>query len=72
MTSHVEQQVAARIAAAKAKAAEQKRIREELASARRRGLAARHAEKLRRLAQLGLDLAPPVNPDNQSCAASGA
>ncbi|MBP2581638.1 hypothetical protein J3A78_002116 [Streptomyces sp. PvR006] len=46
--SHVEQQVAARIAAAKAKAQQQKRRREELAAARHRGLQTRHATKMRR------------------------
>ncbi|WP_406306278.1 hypothetical protein OHA61_34195 [Streptomyces sp. NBC_00885] len=48
MTSYVEQAVAARIAAVKAKAAEQRRRREELAEARAHGLEARHAAKIRR------------------------
>ncbi|MEV8553433.1 hypothetical protein AB0L04_26925 [Streptomyces glaucescens] len=48
MPSHVEQQIAARIAAAKAKRARQKQQRRDLAQARRRGVAARHAAKLRR------------------------
>ncbi|MFF7754371.1 hypothetical protein ACFZCP_35230 [Streptomyces sp. NPDC007971] len=47
MTSHVEQQIAARIAAARRKDAEDKRRRQELAEARQHGLAARHAQKLR-------------------------
>ncbi|WP_405489110.1 hypothetical protein [Streptomyces sp. NBC_00096] len=47
--SHVENAVAARIAAARWRAAENKRRREELAEARRRGLARRHAQKLRNL-----------------------
>ncbi|MEU2300548.1 hypothetical protein ABZ584_24450 [Streptomyces antibioticus] len=69
---NVDDVIAAKIAAAKWRAAQEKKRRAELAEARRAGLARRHAEKLRRLAQLGLDLAPPTNPDNQSCAASGA
>ncbi|MET9099595.1 hypothetical protein [Streptomyces antibioticus] len=69
---NVDDVIAERIAAAKWRAAQEKKRRAELAAARRAGLAARHAEKLRRLAQLGLDLAPPINPSNQSCAASGA
>lgn len=48
MTSHVEEQVQARIAAAKAKAQQQKRKREELAEARAAGLRARHATKAKR------------------------
>ncbi|GHF57719.1 hypothetical protein [Streptomyces griseosporeus] len=47
MTSHVEQQVQARIAAARAKGEADKQRRQELAEARQRGLAARHAQKLR-------------------------
>lgn len=69
MTSHVEQQVAARIAAAKAKAEADRRRRAELAAARQAGLVRRHAAKL---ARLGLDLAPPINPSNQTLSASGA
>ncbi|WP_381562905.1 hypothetical protein [Streptomyces eurythermus] len=46
MTSHVEQQVQARIAEARQRAAEQKRRRQELAEARQHGLAARHAQRL--------------------------
>ncbi|MFF8829127.1 hypothetical protein [Streptomyces sp. NPDC015131] len=48
MTSHVEQVIAARIAAVKAKAAAEKQRRAELAEARRHGLKARHAAKMRR------------------------
>ncbi|MGW0494996.1 hypothetical protein ACWD0Z_06030 [Streptomyces sp. NPDC003007] len=48
MTSHVEQQIQARIAAARAKAEANKQRRQELAEARQHGLAARHAQKLRR------------------------
>ncbi|MFF6939980.1 hypothetical protein [Streptomyces lavendulae] len=47
--SHVDRVVAARIAAARQKAEARKRAREELAAARRRGLAQRHAQKLRNL-----------------------
>ncbi|MFJ4623065.1 hypothetical protein [Streptomyces sp. NPDC088812] len=55
--------VAARIAAAKWRAEQEKRRRAELAAARRAGLARRHAAKLRRLAEAA---------DNLSFAASGA
>lgn len=50
-TSHVEQQVQARIAAAKVRVQAAKERRDELGAARRRGLAARHAAKLRHLAE---------------------
>lgn len=62
--SHVEQAVAARIAAAKRKAEQEKQRRAELAEARKRGLAYRHAQRLRNLAEAALD--------NQTLAASGA
>jgi hypothetical protein len=61
--SHVERAVQERIAAARRKAEEGRRRREELAAARRRGLAARHAAKLARLAEV---------LDNTSFSASGA
>jgi hypothetical protein len=48
VTSHVEQAVAARIAAAKARMEQRRRERAELAAARQRGLAARNATKLNR------------------------
>ena len=48
MSSHVEEQVQARIAAARAKVEADKQRRQELAEARQYGLAARHAEKLQR------------------------
>lgn len=48
MTSHVEQQVAARIAAARAKAEQKKRRRAELDLRRQYGLQSRHAAKMRR------------------------
>ncbi|MEU6373940.1 hypothetical protein [Streptomyces sp. NPDC046909] len=64
MTSYVEQQIAARIAAARRKAEEDKRRRADLAAARRRGLAARPARKLFNLAQSPYD--------NTSLAPSGA
>ncbi|MEV4865630.1 hypothetical protein [Streptomyces ossamyceticus] len=50
-TSHVEQQVQARIAAARIKVQAAKERRDDLAAARRRGLAHRHARKLRNLAE---------------------
>lgn len=49
-TSHVEQQVQARIAAARVKIQAAKERRASLAETRRAGLARRHAAKLRRLA----------------------
>lgn len=48
-TSHVEQQVQARIAAAKVRVQAAKERRTSLAAARRRGIARRHAAKLRAL-----------------------
>lgn len=57
-----------RIEQARIRAEAEKRRRAELAEARKAGLARRHAQKLRRLAQLGLDLAPPA--DNTTPAAS--
>lgn len=56
--SFVEQQVAARIEAAKVRVEAARERRESFAAARRRGLARRHAAKLARLAeaeQLRLD-----------------
>lgn len=50
-TSHVEQQVQARIAAAKVRVQAAKERRDDLAAARKRGLAHRHARKLRNLAE---------------------
>ena len=49
MTSHVEQAVAARIAAARRRTEDMRRQRAELAAARKRGLATRHAQKLANL-----------------------
>lgn len=60
MTSHVEQAVAARIAAARQKAEEQKRRRAELAAARQKGLALRRAQRLRNLAESVFDNASPA------------
>lgn len=53
-----------RIEQARRKAEQEKRRREELAAARKKGLAFRHAAKLRRLAEAALD--------NTTWAASGA
>ncbi|MET7643020.1 hypothetical protein ABZS83_05125 [Streptomyces sp. NPDC005426] len=47
---NVDDVVAARIEAARVRIQAAKRRREELSAARRRGLAARHAQKLRNLA----------------------
>lgn len=62
--SHVERAVQERIAAAKRRAAEQERRRKELAEARKRGLAYRHSQRLRNLAEAAFD--------NTTYAASGA
>ena len=70
MTSHVEQQIAARIARVRAEEERKRQQREELARRRAAGLARRHAAKLRRLAEKGRALAPTL--DNTSIAASGA
>jgi hypothetical protein len=69
---NVDDVVQARIDAARRKAEAGKLRRAELATARRRGLAARHAAKLRALAERGLDLVPPTRLDNTSLSASGA
>jgi post-segregation antitoxin (ccd killing protein) len=50
-TSHVEQEVQRKIAAARAKVQAARQRRAELSAARRRGLAARHANRLRRQAE---------------------
>jgi hypothetical protein len=49
-TSHVEAEIQRRIQAQRARVQAARRRRDELSAARRRGLAARHANKLRRLA----------------------
>lgn len=69
---NVDDIVAARVEAARRKAEQQKQLRAELARRRAAGLARRHAAKLRRLAEKGWELAPTLNLDNQSYAASGA
>nr|WSY53800.1 hypothetical protein OG999_29275 [Streptomyces sp. NBC_00886] len=69
---NVDDVVAEKIAAARRKAEREKQQREELAAARRRGLTARHSQKLRALAERGLDLVPLTRFDNTSYAASGA
>ena len=51
MTGHVDQAVAARIAAAKQKRARRRQQRAELAEARSYGLQARHTAKMRRWQQ---------------------
>ncbi|MFJ3290390.1 hypothetical protein ACIPMW_34500 [Streptomyces sp. NPDC086669] len=50
MTSHVDEQVQARIAAASAKRAKRRQQRDELDEARAHGLEARHTAKMRRWA----------------------
>lgn len=50
-TSAVEQAVAARIEQARIRVAAARERRDELSAARRRGIAARHARKLRNLAE---------------------
>ncbi|MER7927037.1 hypothetical protein ABTY96_28425 [Streptomyces sp. NPDC096057] len=72
MTSHVEQQIAARIARARAEEERKRQVRAEFAKARARGLAARHGRKLRQLAERGFDLAPLLDPySNATPSASG-
>lgn len=51
MASHVEEQIAARIAAAKARRADRRQQRAELDEAREYGLEARHTAKMRRWAE---------------------
>jgi hypothetical protein len=50
-TSHVEQQIQQQIAAARVRIQAAKQRRDDLAAARKRGLAHRHARKLRNLAE---------------------
>lgn len=67
-TSAVEQAVAARIQAAKVRVQAAQQRRDDLAAARRRGLAHRHAAKLRHLAereQLRLDAEDDGQADEQ-------
>ncbi|MEW2177168.1 hypothetical protein AB0890_12665 [Streptomyces sp. NPDC005406] len=52
---NVDDVVAARIEAARIRIQAAKRRREELSAARRRGLAARHAQKLRNLNRVDID-----------------
>jgi hypothetical protein len=61
-TSHVEQQIQARIAAAKIRVQAAQKRRDELTAARRRGLAARHANKLRNQAARRDAEQPPDGP----------
>lgn len=65
-TSHVEQQIQARIAAARIRVQAARERREELSAARRRGLAARHANKLRRLAEAEQERAGDGQPEESS------
>lgn len=70
---NVDDIVRQRIEAARRKAEQQQQVREEFAKARARGVARRHAQKLRRLAERGFELAPPATLfDNTSLAPSGA
>lgn len=72
MTSHVDRAIAERIARVRAEEERKRKQREELAAARAVGLARRHAGKLRRLAELGNQLAPTLDPFvNSAPAASG-
>ncbi|MGW3024515.1 hypothetical protein [Streptomyces sp. NPDC001221] len=72
MSSHVDRAIAERIARVRAEEERKRLEREERAKRRAAGVAKRHAQKLYRLAQKGLDLAPPTSLDNTSYAASGA
>lgn len=70
-SSHVEQQIRAQIAAARFKVQATKEKRASLAEARRAGLARRHAQKLRRLAEAERQAAGnPDEPDDVSRSAS--
>jgi hypothetical protein len=60
---NVEDVIRERIAAARAKAEADKRRRQELAEARRRGLAARHARKLRNQADCRAVVNDPVDEE---------
>ncbi|MFE3475713.1 hypothetical protein ACFXOI_29525 [Streptomyces bacillaris] len=62
---NVDDVVAAKVEAARVRIQAAKRRREELAAARKRGLAARHANKLRRLAAQQQN-AQPVTTDDGS------
>ncbi|WP_406225342.1 hypothetical protein [Streptomyces anulatus] len=64
---NVDDVVAAKVEAARVRIQAAKRRREELAAARRRGLAARHANKLRRIAAQQ-QTAQPVTADDGSTA----
>lgn len=68
---NVDDIVAAKVEAARRKAEQQKRLREELARRRAAGLAKRHAQKLRRLAEKGQQLVPTLDLNNNTLAASG-
>lgn len=57
---NVDDVVAAKIAAARVKAEREQQQRAELAAARRRGLAARHARKLLNLAQSAMNNTSPA------------
>lgn len=70
-TSHVEQQIAARIAAVKIRVAAAKERRDDLTAARRRGLAHRHARKLRNLAEQEQRAAEQRSRDDQDDAECG-
>jgi hypothetical protein len=65
-TSYVEQQIAARIAAAKVRVQAAKERRDDLAAARRRGLGHRHARKLRALADAEQRRLDDEEPDDQT------
>lgn len=63
MSSHVEEQIQARIAAVSAKAKADRQRRRELTEARQHGLAARHTQKLQR--QDARDVAEDDQADEQ-------
>lgn len=70
--SHVDAEVQRRIEAARRKAEDAKKAREELARARAAGLVQRRRQKLQRLIARGLEAAPLYDPhDNSTPAASG-
>lgn len=69
---NVDDVVRARIAAAARREEQEKRRRAELATARKAGLARRHAQKLANLAARGLELVPRDQFNNVTVAPSGA
>lgn len=72
MTSHVDQQIQARIAAASAKRARRRQQREELDEARAHGLEARHAAKLKRWGEAAYSYGSEDSDGTGRCDSCGA